>query len=140
MNDKKNTIQKRRIGMSIGETTLDLCDRAKKKGYTKTRSEFIDEAVKMYSTWLDGKSYIGIIAPAYESTVESIISKEVRKLSRNLFKLSVEVSMLMHAIAYAYNMDDADLEEMRTECIKEVKELSGTINFEEIVDIAQGDE
>ncbi len=132
-------MEKQKVGIYLEEDTIKLLDYAKENGYAKTKSDFIAEAIKMYSTWLDGKDYKKFIAPAYESIVDGIVSNATNKMSRNLFKLSVEVSMLMHAIAYAYNMEDADLEAMRIECVKEVKELSGTIKFEDLVEIVKGD-
>jgi hypothetical protein len=137
MNENNYTSPKRRIGLSIGEATLDLCDKAKKKGYARTRSDFIDDAVKMYSTWLGGKNYTKFIVPAYESVVEGIVNNGLNKVSRNLFKLSVEVCMLMRAIAYAYELDDNQLAEIRKECIKEVSELNGTIHLEDWVNRAR---
>ena len=134
-----NENAREKVTIYLSKSLIALCDKGKNLKQAPTRTAFIEEAIKMYTTWLDGKNYTRFISPAYQSIVEGIVNNASRKISNNIFKLSVEVSMLMHAIAYAYSMEDADLEAMRIECINEVKELSGTLNFEEIVDIANGD-
>lgn len=128
---------KEKVTVYLSKSILALCDKGKKYKQASTRTAFIEDAIKMYSTWLDGKSYTKFIIPAYESVVEGIVNNGLNKVSRNLFKLSVEVCMLMRAIAYAYELDDEQLAEIRKECVKEVSELNGTIRLEDWVNRAR---
>ena len=55
------------------------------------------------------------------------------RMGRLLFKLSVEVSMLMHIIAYDTDIDLPTLEKLRARCVQDVMRTHGQISFKDIL-------
>ena len=61
--------------------------------------------------------------------------KHVRSL---LFKLAVEMDMMMNILAAGMELTNEDLRELRGRCVREVKETRGRISFEDAVDYQKG--
>lgn len=55
-----------------------------------------------------------------------------------LFKLAVEMSMMMNLMAATQDIDKLSLERLRGECVKEVKRLNGAFSFEDALDWQKG--
>lgn len=56
----------------------------------------------------------------------------------NLFKLSVEMAMMMNVLAANSEIDEESLIRLRGECVKEVKRLNGSFSFDDAVDWQKG--
>ena len=59
-------------------------------------------------------------------------------ISRMLFKLAVEMDMMMHVTAATNEIDETTLKELRENCEYDVKTTIGTINFDIAVRIQKG--
>lgn len=108
----------------------------------KSRSEFIEKAVRFYSGYLLNKEHTSteFIAPQLASITEGIVKGSEQKLSRALFKLAVEVGALTHMVAAINEIDDDTLQRLRIMCVDEVKRINGIINFEKAVRYQRSDE
>lgn len=60
------------------------------------------------------------------------------RICRLLFKLAVEMDMMMNILAAGMELTDEDLRELRGRCVREVKENRGRISFEDAVDYQKG--
>lgn len=54
------------------------------------------------------------------------------RLSKLLFKNTVELAMMMNVISATADIDTETLKKLRVKCINEVKRTNGKISFEEI--------
>ena len=99
----------------------------------KSKSEFIEKAVKCYLGYLKQERNINYLSPRITSSVEAVIYGSEQRLSRNLFKMAVELGKLSHMIAVANNVDDETLSELHSMCVDEVRHINGCINFESAV-------
>ena len=54
--------------------------------------------------------------------------------SKMLFKLAVELAMMMNVVAASNEIDEISLARLRGECIQEVKRLNGNFSFEDAVE------
>lgn len=122
--------QKDRIGISIDSLTLNKIDMQLKKDGVKNRSEFINTAVNTYLDFLNNDSVCNIVAPVFESVVSAKIEDSENRIARIIFKLAVELSMLMHISAVDKNISETKMKELRHLCTEEVSKLSGHISFE----------
>ena len=52
-----------------------------------------------------------------------------------IFKQSVEIAMMMHVIAGAFQIDEDNLDRLRGMCVDEVSRLGGKFKFEDAVRI-----
>ena len=63
------------------------------------------------------------------------VSYDEERLStlRLLFKMSVEMAIMMNLLAFEYQVDPDVLQRLRGECVKEVKRLNGSFSFEDAI-------
>ena len=70
-------------------------------------------------------------------TAGEILSAKVRdseeRLARLLFKLAVDQNLLAHAVADCFEFSPAEIDNMRNDSVREVKETNGTIRTDEIL-------
>ena len=71
-------------------------------------------------------------------SLKGIIAESDNKQNRMLFKLAVEMSVMMNLMAATQNIDKISLERLRGECVKEVKRLNGAFSFEDALDWQKG--
>ena len=99
---------KRRFQLWIRPSTLELADALYEKDNCDSRSEFIEKAV------IDHRQ------------------------NRMIFKLAVEMAVMMNVVAANNNIDPVSLERLRGECVKEVKRLNGSFSFDDAVSWQKG--
>ena len=67
-----------------------------------------------------------------------IFTPEAR-ISCLLFKLTVEISMMMHVLAMGLEVNTDQLDKLRWQCVQEVKRTNGSITFKETLEKNQGE-
>lgn len=122
--------QKERIGISIDSVTLTKVDAQLKKSGVKSRSEYINIAVDAYLDFLNNETIRNVVAPMFETVVSAKIEDSENRIARIIFKLAVELSMLMHITAVNGNISEVKMKELRRLCTEEVSRLGGQISFE----------
>ena len=123
---------KTRIGLMFDRETADLIESGVKKTEAKNRSEFVSDAVKMYSAWLDEQNYEEFFTPALESVIDSKIQGATSKISRNLFRLSVQICIMFHTLAHVYQFEEGLTKELQSSCLNEVKAINGILPLDDI--------
>ncbi len=129
---------KRKFALWIKESSLDLVKKLHKDNNCSSQSEFIEKAILFYAGYLsteDNKSYLPNVVT---STLKGIVAESDNRMSRMLFKLSVEMAVMMNVLASMQDIDKLSLERLRGECVKEVKRLNGNFSFSDAVDWQQG--
>ena len=136
-NDKKQT-----FGLQIFSETMQLVSKLYEDDNCRSRSEFIEKAIRFYCGYLLNRetSATEFIAPQLAVITEGIVKGSEQKLSRAIFKLAVEVGALTHMLAAINEVDDETLKKLRVMCIDEVKRINGIINFEKAVRYQRSDE
>lgn len=125
--------KKTRIPLWVYPDTLEEVDKLFKQDNCKSRSEFIEKAVQFYCGYLNteqGNTYLPV---AVSSAIEGRIGGAENRISRLLFKLAVETSIMMNIMAGKLDVEDADLMKLRGKCIEEVKRSNGSITFDEVL-------
>lgn len=135
-------VKKQRFGLKIFPETLEMVDTLFEHDNCKSRSEFIEKAVRFYCGYLLNKDSTAteFIAPQLASITEGVVKGSEQKLSRALFKVAVEVGALTHMVAAINEIDDDTLHKLRIMCVDEVKRINGVINFEKAVRYQRSDE
>ena len=123
-----------RIGVYIEDDLLSRCDAAIPRTNASSRSEFIRDAVEHYLAVLSAKENSKVLTPTLESVIGGKIAGTEERISRIIFKLAVEFSMLNHLYASAYNFDTDDLDWLKEHCRQEVASLNGRINLADIAE------
>ena len=126
------------IGVSMNTKLLNAIDSAMQKVDAVSRSQFICKAVEYYLAALNVKDISNILSPAVESSIRASVRLSEMNISRMLFKLAVEMDMMMHVTAATNEIDETTLKELRENCEYDVKTTIGTINFDKAVRIQKG--
>ena len=104
----------------------------------KSRSEIISEAVMFYLATLNTKDISKVLSPTVESSIRAATHESENHISSMLFKMAVEIDMMMHVTAATNEIDEGILSKLRGECVQEVKSSLGRISFDSAVRIQKG--
>lgn len=129
---------KRRFQFWVKPSTLELVGRYMEEDNCSSQSEFIEKAVLFYTGYLSAKENKTYLPNIVTSTLKGIVAESDNKQSRLLFKLAVEMAMMMNLLAASQEVDKVSLERLRGECVREVKRLNGSFSFEDALDWQKG--
>lgn len=104
----------------------------------KSRSEFIEKALQFYMGYLTSENTSEYLSRVLISAMQGILRETENRNSSNLFRLSVEMSMMMNILAAGLEISDEDLRKLRGRCINEVKKTKGKISIEDAMKFQQG--
>lgn len=99
----------------------------------KSKSEFIEKAVKFYLGYLKQEKNINYLSPMIISQMNAVIAGTEQRLSRNLFKMAVELGKISHTLAALNDVDEDTLRELHAMCVDEVRHINGCIDFSNAV-------
>ena len=121
-----------KTGISISPELLARCDASIALTNAQSRSEFICDAIEFYIATLQSGGYSKVLTPALESVIGSKIALSEDRISRMIYKLAVEIAMLNHLYAAAYNTEEDYIEWLRDHCKLEVAKVNGRMNLNDI--------
>ena len=134
---KKDTPQspqretKERIPAWLYPTTLEAIDRAMETANCKNRSEFLDCAARFYAGYISGEDALEFLPSALVSALRATIQNSESRTARLLFKLAVEIDMMMNVLAVGMEVPPDDLKELRWQCVQNVKATNGSISYKD---------
>lgn len=134
---KKET--KRKFALWVKDSVIDLAKEQYKDDNCSSISEFIEKAIVFYSGYISSGKNNSYLSSTITASLKSIITESDNRHNRMLFKLCVEIAMMMNVIAAMQKISKTDLERLRGECIKEVKKLNGKFSFDDAVEWQQGE-
>jgi len=129
---------KNRTAVWLYPETMDRMDTMLEKGNAKNRSEFIEKALQFYMGYLIGEDSTEFLSKVIVSAIQGLLRETESRHSGNLFRLSVEMSMMMNILAAGLEISDEDLRKLRGRCVNEVKKTKGKISMDEAVKFQQG--
>ena len=122
---------KTRIPLWLYPSTLEAVDRAMGRDNCKSRSEFIENAIRFYAGYLSGEDAVQFLPAALVSALRATVENSENRIARLLFKLAVEIGMMMHVLAAGLEIDNSQLDALRWQCVQEVKKTNGGISFKD---------
>lgn len=118
------------VGIAMEDKLLKSIDAALERTDFKSRSEFITEAVMYYLSVLNVNDLSKILSPAVESSVRAASHQVENNISSMLYKMAIELDMVMHVVAATNEIDEVTLRKLRGMCVQEVNASNGRISFE----------
>lgn len=100
----------------------------------RNHSEFISKAVDFYIGYLSSKNTTNFLSQTLLGSIQGTLQNTENRVANNLFRLSVEISMMMHLLATTLEVTDDELYRLRGRCISEVKKTKGKISLDDAVD------
>ncbi len=126
-----------RIPIYLLPETLESADEIYKNDNCATRTEFIEKAIKFYIGYLNSENNVNYLSPKITESVDAVVHGAEKRISRNLFKIAVELGKLSHMVAAANEVGDETLKELHAMCVDEVRHINGLIDFESAVGFQQ---
>ena len=99
--------------------------------YCRSRRECIENALNFYIGYLALGEDDVLLPQAVLSAIEGRLGAFEDRISRLLFKQSVELAMLTQLIASDTDADELALRRLRGKCVDDVKRTNGAISFED---------
>ena len=130
--------EKNRFGLWLKEETIRKVEEAYKNDGCKTKSEFIEKAINFYCGFLSAEEYKTYLPEVVISIIESAIDGFENRVASLLFKMAVEINMMLHVTAANSEIDEETLSELRGLCVGEVQRLHGKITFDEALKFQKG--
>ena len=94
-------------------------------------SDFIRDAIDFYVEWKKSDSAEKFLTPALESVVRGIVKDSEDRISRLLFKLSVDVDMLARITYHDHDYSFEEWKSVREDSIRRVSDTNGTLQLGE---------
>ena len=101
----------------------------------KTRSEFIEKALRFYMGDLATEDTSEYLSRALADTLRGTLADNENRLRTLLFKLCVEVNMMGHTVAAHFRADPVNRRELRAFAVDEVLRTNGKIRFDDALDL-----
>ena len=130
--------QKVRFQMRISEKTDQAVKAAIPLANCRSQNEFVEKALLHYCAYLQSGEVANILSPMLVSAFRGTVQDSENRTARLLFKLAVEVDMMMHVLASGMEIDPAVLDKLRGRCVQEVKSTNGGISFKDAVNYQNG--
>ena len=122
----------------FSESTMEIIDKHYQFDKYKSKSEFIEEAIRYYDSYLNAEASTEFLESVIDNAVKNNMEAIVNRIGTVLFKQAVELDMMMHVTAATNEIDETTLSKLRGECVQEVKSSLGRISFDSAVRIQKG--
>lgn len=115
--------------------TLEKVNELFQEAECKSRSQFIERAIRFYIGYLSAKNEESYLPNAMLSTMKSIVAESENKISKTFYKVAVELAMVQNAFAYSHKEITAEsLAELREAVESVVKSTNGMLTLEDAVE------
>lgn len=133
-----NPKDKYKFALWLYPETLDKVKELYRQDDCRSKSEFIEKALRYYIGHITADNDTSYLPNALLSNLKSIVAESDNKQNSVLFKMAVEIAMIMNLMAANQNIDKLTLERLRGECVAEVKRLNGRFTFKDAIDWQKG--
>ncbi|MDE6589771.1 MAG: hypothetical protein K2K53_05385 [Oscillospiraceae bacterium] len=123
--------EKMRIHTRITQEMERKINAAMPKANCQSRNEFLEEALQFYCNYLTSEDVADFLPPIFIHAMRGTLQCSEDRIARLLFKLTVELSMMMNVLAAGLEIDASQLDALRWRCVQEVKKTNGTITFKD---------
>ena len=116
-------------GVSLTPAQWERCDRLTEEYGKKSRNAFIREAVDFYCAWLEKDHMERFLLPSLESVMGSMIKDSEGRIRNVEFKMATQIAQLTLLLAEYLEYSDEDLERLRADAIRHLKETNGSFRY-----------
>ncbi len=146
MSDKKQNLVevptqeevKTRITTWLYPSTIQTIDKIMPLDNCKSRSEFLEKAALFYAGYVSGKDAASFLPTALVSALRATVTESEKHICRMLFKLTVELDMVMNVLAAGMSIRTDSLRDLRDKCVREVSRTNGQITLKDAVEYQSG--
>lgn len=122
-------MERKHISLWLDSSILKESDEIIKNGAVRNRSEYFEEALKFYNSYLSGKNYEEFMSKTLMKIFQSTMDSFERRMARQMFKQAVEVAKVFWLVVRGFNLNPEDVDDLHSDCVVEVKTINGAIRF-----------
>ena len=127
------TEEKVKFLMRIDPDTDRKIKAAMPRSNCRSQNEFMEKAVRFYCDYLAAEDVADFLPPIFVHAMRGTLQCSEDRISRLLFKLAVEMSMMMNVLAIGLEIDADQMDRLRGQCVQAVKRSNGGISFKDTV-------
>ena len=120
--------EKVKFAMRIKPETQELVRQWYGRDNCQSQNEFIEKAIH-----LAAEESSMFLPSALVAALRATVRGGEDRVSRLLFKLAVEMSMMMNVLAIGLEIDADQMDRLRGQCVQAVKRSNGGISFKDTV-------
>lgn len=122
-------------GIRMSDDQWEICSELSQELGYRSPSDFVRDAIEFYVEWTKRESSEKFLTPALESVVRGIVKDSEDRTCRLLFKMAVDLNLIMRIICTDYNYSESELKDLRRESVRIVSDTNGTIHLGENTDL-----
>lgn len=126
---------KKNYALWLYPETIRRMDSSLELANCQSRSEFVEKSLHFYMGYLASEDITDYLSKALLTSLRGILDANDDRMRSLMFKLCVEINMMMHVIAAHFKDDISDLRALRGYAADEVKRTYGRISFDSAVRI-----
>ena len=120
--------------------TQDLVANLYKLDGCPSGSVFVEKAIRYYTGHITSNKSSDYLPDEVSKSVKRTFTEFETHISKMLFRVSVELDMLMNVVAASINVDESELSKLRAQCVENVKHTRGQIVFDKAVKYQNGED
>lgn len=121
--------EKVKFALRMAPETQQLVKEMCPRDNCQTQNEFIEKAIRFYAGYISGEEAVEFLPAALVTALQGSIQSSESRTARLLFKLAVEMDIVMNILAAEINASPEVVEKVRGRCIQNVKKTCGYISF-----------
>ncbi len=123
--------EKVKFALRISPETQQLVKEMCPRDNCQSQNEFIEKAIRFYAGYVSGEEAVDFLPSALVTALRATIQNSENRTARLLFKLAVEMDMMMNVLAVGMEVPAEDLEKLRAQCVRNVKATNGSISYKD---------
>jgi len=124
---------KRKYAHWFRPSTITLAEDMYRRDNCGSRSEYIEKAVQFYTGYISEKDSSLFLSKSLVSTMRGMLADTENRMATLIFKLTVELAIMMNVLASLTDVDDDTLSKLRAKCVEDAKRTNGAISFAKVV-------
>ena len=125
--------KKNKFALYVHDNVLDIARQWYERDNCNSMSEFIEKAIQFYGGYVASEHNQNYLPNIVISTMKSIMRDSENRHNRNLFRIAVELGMLMNVMAATHDIPEDALVKLRGDCIEEIKRINGMLSIDTAV-------
>lgn len=125
--------RKQQLTIWLKPSLIERIESLRQADNCESKSEFIEKALEFYMGYLSSKENRYYLPNVLTSTIKSIVGESTNRQNTILFKMAVEMNMMMNILASEFNLEESMLAELRGYSVEQVKRSNGLLTFDDVV-------
>lgn len=119
-------------GLAVTEHHLKRIDENLRRAKATSRNDFVEQAIDHYVGYLNAEDSSDYIGELLSAELDRRISHFTKTFSTNQYKTSVQLAIISHILANAFDFNREYINNLFRQCQQEVKQLDSVPDFARI--------